>query len=108
MAIAIIPISTLQQYFLDKHSIPKDEQKRLFVSVLQAFERADLAQAMQHLYENHSDSWIRIRPEDFEELMDYYSHHVQSHTSHRPPVSKNEGDKKRSNVPILETDPSAF
>ena len=49
MAIAIIPISTLQQYFLDKHSIPKEEQKRLFVSVLRAFDRADLARETRGL-----------------------------------------------------------
>ena len=77
MAIAIIPISTLQQYFLEKHPIPNELQQHFFVSLIQDFGREDLAKAMHHLYENRSDSWIRIRPEDFEELMEYYTYAYQ-------------------------------
>lgn len=106
MAIAIIPISTLQQYFLDKHFIPRDSQQMLFVSVLRDFDRPDLASAMQHLYETHSDGWIRIRPEDFEELMAYYSHRVQNHASHLSSGSRTEADIHRSDVQMPEKDPS--
>ena len=70
MAIALIPISTLQQYFEAAHSLPSEKQKPFYLSVLHDFGRFDLAKAMQHLYEIRSDRWIRIRPEDFEDLME--------------------------------------
>ena len=89
MAIAIIPISTLQQYFLEKHSVSSERQQRFFVELLRDFGREDLAKAMHHLYENRSDSWIRIRPEDFEELMEHYTYtYLESHPApSAPPAS---------------------
>ena len=79
MAIALIPISTLQQYFEAAHSLPSEKQKPFYLSVLHDFGRFDLAKAMQHLYEIRSDRWIRIRPEDFEDLMEHYICMIQEH-----------------------------